>query len=517
MSDAYDVFISYSRVNTAQARLITDKLQALGLNVFFDSEGIEVGAEFPEVIDRAVKNAKAVLGLWTQEAVQRRWVRIESRIALDRNTLVAAALAPMKLEELPAEFYNVNVVDLSTFKGEDSHPGWQAVLRAIGRKTARADIAPGTDVTTPAKAPGVFTSWKAKAAAALVVLALLGGGYFGASSLGLVGGAAVSTATLQRDLQKVIEIAQPILFASAETQINDIAKSPFPKVVWAAAQLVAAEPSVPDPLRKTYEGVITRLFAAQCSCLVIDGAESAIASAWLLLSFTEDGKEPPANVLRAVVTAQSPQGWWSAALDATPQSDHASLNITVMMVLALDQAIPLLKADDPRRAEAEQARNRALTWIRSNRPDGERLWADYPSNPRRTEHSVFSAMATIVLLAHGRGSERADFARNFVRSLKAVSAPDDSFSNNIIIALKKGGEPYVDTYRHVPMGWQIRALVAARPHLEGADRAAADALLASAFKMSLNVGRLTRQDWMLAEHVFGVRSALAEIKARPTQ
>ena len=114
MSDAvYDVFISYARIDADTARTIRDKLTGLGLRVFFDTEGIDTGEEFPVIIDRAVKGAKCVLGLWSRQAFEGRWVRIESRIGLDQRKLVAATLDAMRPEELPAEFYNVNIESLA--------------------------------------------------------------------------------------------------------------------------------------------------------------------------------------------------------------------------------------------------------------------------------------------------------------------------------------------------------------------------------------------------------------------
>lgn len=140
MEPTYDVFLSYAREDAARAALVRDKLEALGLNVFFDAEGIDSGEEFPIVIDRAVKSAKCVLALWTRAALSRRWVRIESRIGLDQSKLVAAMLDRTRPEDLPAEFYNVNFEPLFDFHGSDTHPGWRRVLRAIGRRTGRRDL-----------------------------------------------------------------------------------------------------------------------------------------------------------------------------------------------------------------------------------------------------------------------------------------------------------------------------------------------------------------------------------------
>lgn len=141
MDAAYDVFLSYARADGARARVIRDQLSQLGLKVFFDTEGIDTGEEFPVIIDRAVKGAKCVLGLWSRQAFARRWVRIESRIGLDQKKLVAALIDGMRHDELPAEFYNVNVENLADYRGQAGHEGWARVLRAIGKRTGRPDLA----------------------------------------------------------------------------------------------------------------------------------------------------------------------------------------------------------------------------------------------------------------------------------------------------------------------------------------------------------------------------------------
>lgn len=176
----YDVFISYARVDSARARLIRDKLAALGLQVFFDTEGIETGEEFPVIIDRAVKGAKCVLGLWSRAAFSGRWVRIESRIGLDQRKLVAATLDSMRPEELPAEFYNVNVESLASYQGQDDHAGWGRIVRAIGKRVGRPDLAQTLAAPSPTASPPSLTSAQRRniliaggGAAAVVLLLML--------------------------------------------------------------------------------------------------------------------------------------------------------------------------------------------------------------------------------------------------------------------------------------------------------------------------------------------------------
>jgi hypothetical protein len=159
-AENYDVFLSYAREDSARASFVNDQLEALGLSVFFDTEGIDSGEEFPIVIDRAVKGAKCVLGLWSRAALEKRWVRIESRIGLDQRKLVAAVIDGTRPDQLPAEFYNVNIEDLSSFSGQPDHAGWQRVLRAIGKRVGRRDLA-ALGTTSPGAPPPPGAAFRA--------------------------------------------------------------------------------------------------------------------------------------------------------------------------------------------------------------------------------------------------------------------------------------------------------------------------------------------------------------------
>ena len=134
-----------------------------------------------------MKTAKIVLGLWSRNAFRGRWVRIESRIGLDQRKLVAAMIDGTRPEELPAEFYNVNVESLADFYGQPDHEGWNRVLLAIGKRLGRSDLAPRAvagAAPRPAAAPaatagsnnGLMWAIGGAAAAAIVLLLFMRGG-----------------------------------------------------------------------------------------------------------------------------------------------------------------------------------------------------------------------------------------------------------------------------------------------------------------------------------------------------
>lgn len=132
-----DVFISYPRSDRAKIELIKAKLDALGLQTFFDIEGIDGGATFPDVIDQALREAKVVLGCWSSHAFQSRWCMIECRRAASRGVLVPVAIEKFGELDMPADFGAINYLDLTDFVGVEPHEGWTRTLRALSRHLGR--------------------------------------------------------------------------------------------------------------------------------------------------------------------------------------------------------------------------------------------------------------------------------------------------------------------------------------------------------------------------------------------
>ena len=135
-----DVFLSYARSDSAAARLIRDRLQALGLSVFFDTEGLDGGDVFPDVLDREVKGAGAVVGVWSAHALTRPWVKIECDIGRARGVLVPVQIEKIADLDKPAAFWNVQFDDLSDFDGDTDHSGWLRFVRSLARTLDRPDL-----------------------------------------------------------------------------------------------------------------------------------------------------------------------------------------------------------------------------------------------------------------------------------------------------------------------------------------------------------------------------------------
>jgi adenylate cyclase len=122
-----DVFISYARSDAAVARRFADAFGAAGLSVWWD-DALRSGEVFDERIERALREAKAVVVLWSVTSVASRWVRAEATLA-DRTR----KLVPVMIEacERPIIFELTHTADLSDWQGAADDPGWQDLLADV--------------------------------------------------------------------------------------------------------------------------------------------------------------------------------------------------------------------------------------------------------------------------------------------------------------------------------------------------------------------------------------------------
>ena len=145
-----DVFISYAREDAESARRFAEGFQSAGLSVWWD-DALRSGEVFDESIERALREAKAVVVLWSPSSVASRWVRAEATQA-DRNR----TLVPVTIEacQRPIIFELTHTADLSRWRGDRDDRAWQGlvadVLRLVEIQSAPCDVRAGNAiVSTP--------------------------------------------------------------------------------------------------------------------------------------------------------------------------------------------------------------------------------------------------------------------------------------------------------------------------------------------------------------------------------
>ena len=182
-----DIFLSYSRTDLAIAGQLAAALIAAGHSVWWD-QALKAGEVYDRVTETALREARAVVVLWSKASVQSDWVRSEATVALQRGALV-----PVMIEDCqrPVMFELRQSADLIGWKGNRRDPRLAALLadvaRQLGAPAVAAAVAPaptgpsrrlliGGAVGAAALAAGGFGAWRGfggKAAAASTSIAVL--------------------------------------------------------------------------------------------------------------------------------------------------------------------------------------------------------------------------------------------------------------------------------------------------------------------------------------------------------
>ena len=121
------VFISYARSTEVKARRIAFALRDHGFDVWSD-ENLPAHRLYADVIQEELQNAKAVLVLWSADAVASQWVRSEADFARMSGSLVQARL---EAASLPMPFDQVQCANLAEWEGEAEAAGWRQVIDSI--------------------------------------------------------------------------------------------------------------------------------------------------------------------------------------------------------------------------------------------------------------------------------------------------------------------------------------------------------------------------------------------------
>ena len=134
------VFLSYSRADQAQARVLAQELEEAGLQVWWDTL-IEGGAAFAKTIDAALAASDAVIVLWSANSIASDWVLDEAARGRDLKKLV-----PLSIDgtEPPLGFRQYQSIALPLSPDHVDALAMQAVLRAVLPLAGRDALPPAT-------------------------------------------------------------------------------------------------------------------------------------------------------------------------------------------------------------------------------------------------------------------------------------------------------------------------------------------------------------------------------------
>ena len=139
-----DIFISYCSEDRNVARRYAQRFVDEGFTVWWDA-ALHSGETFDEVIESALKAAKAVVVLWSPRSVGSRWVRAEATLADRRNKLAPVTIEPC---DRPIIFELTHTADLTRWKGDASDPAWRSFVKDLHRLVDKS-----TEEPSPARGP----------------------------------------------------------------------------------------------------------------------------------------------------------------------------------------------------------------------------------------------------------------------------------------------------------------------------------------------------------------------------
>ena len=123
------IFLSYARDDVDAARQLAESLAQAGHDVWWDSH-LHGGSRFDREIEEALKNAEAVVVVWSKASLDSAWVKDEAAEGRDSGRLVPVSLGSAKP---PLGFRQFQTIDLGAWDGSGAPGVLEGLLEAIVR------------------------------------------------------------------------------------------------------------------------------------------------------------------------------------------------------------------------------------------------------------------------------------------------------------------------------------------------------------------------------------------------
>jgi TIR domain len=106
-----DIFISYSKKDHEEARLLAAYLEAEGYSVWWDTS-LKSGEQFRKVIMTELGRARATVVIWTENSVESDWVQSEAGRAHADRKLIPVKSKALQYKDIPPPFDNMHTENI---------------------------------------------------------------------------------------------------------------------------------------------------------------------------------------------------------------------------------------------------------------------------------------------------------------------------------------------------------------------------------------------------------------------
>ena len=131
------LFLSYAREDADAAKQLAQVVEGAGHEVWWDRH-LHGGSQFATEIDKALKNAEAVIVLWTDASVNSAWVQDEAADGRDSGRLIPVSLNGCRP---PLGFRQFHTVELGKWDGQGEPDHLDELLDAVGKTAGSASAA----------------------------------------------------------------------------------------------------------------------------------------------------------------------------------------------------------------------------------------------------------------------------------------------------------------------------------------------------------------------------------------
>ena len=141
------IFLSYAREDMDAAKQLAGCIASAGHEVWWDRH-IQGGSRFTDEIDRALKDAEAVVVMWSDASVGSAWVQDEAAEGRDSGRLVPVTLGGCRP---PLGFRQFHTIELGQWDGRGDPQTLGDVMTAIGKTASTSSTAPAAAPTAKAR------------------------------------------------------------------------------------------------------------------------------------------------------------------------------------------------------------------------------------------------------------------------------------------------------------------------------------------------------------------------------
>lgn len=160
-----DIFISYSKKDHEEARLLAAYIEAQGYSVWWDTS-LKSGEQFRKVIMTELGRARAAIVIWTENSIESDWVQSEAGRAHADRKLIPVKSKSLQYKDIPPPFDNMHIENIGQREN---------ILGAIVAQLAKPESQVSAIGQISKKARYQFLSWLGIAGAAITLASNLQG------------------------------------------------------------------------------------------------------------------------------------------------------------------------------------------------------------------------------------------------------------------------------------------------------------------------------------------------------